>query len=169
MTRVLAIDPGSAESAWILLEEGIPVRHARQPNDEVLDLLRRQLAPAAAEMEPDVVVIENIEPRYGIRPGWEVLDTARWVGRFQEAASPLPVELLRRSEILAHLGVATRGENRTTADAGVRDALMDRFGGSGAVGNKAAPGPLYGITRDRWAALSVAVTWLDRQREGAAR
>jgi hypothetical protein len=35
----------------------------------------------------------------------------------------------------------------------------DRFGGSAAVGRKAAPGPLYGISRDVWSALAIAVTY----------
>jgi hypothetical protein len=31
-----------------------------------------------------------------------------------------------------------------------------------AIGRKAAPGPLYGISRDVWSALAVAVTYADR-------
>lgn len=159
MTRILAIDPGSSESAWIVLEDGVPGGFATWPNDKVLDVL-------SPPLQADVVVIENIEPRYGLNPGWETLDTARWVGRFQQAAGPVPVVLLRRSEILRHLGVVTRGEGKTSADAGVRAALLDRFGGPGAKGTKAAPGPLYGISGDAWAALSVAVTHADRLEEG---
>lgn len=157
MTRILAIDPGSSESAWVLLANGKPAAHAKEANESVLELLEPGVA--------DVVVIEQIEPRYGLQAGWEVLDTARWVGRFEEASFPMPVVRLRRSEILRHLGVVTSpraGEKRVTADAGIRAALIDRYGGPDAIGRKANPGPLYGLASDRWAALSVAVTYADQ-------
>jgi hypothetical protein len=41
-------------------------------------------------------------------------------------------------------------------------ALLDRFGGkSQAVGLKAHKGPLYGISRDVWSALAIALTARD--------
>ena len=49
--------------------------------------------------------------------------------------------------------------NVPKADALVRRAMLDRFGGDGAKGTKKAPGPLYGFHADCWAALAVAVTW----------
>ena len=46
------------------------------------------------------------------------------------------------------------------AGARTRHALIDRFGGKdAAIGRKAAPGPLYGISRDMWSALAIAVTY----------
>ena len=54
--------------------------------------------------------------------------------------------------------LALCGDSRAK-DANIRQALIDRFGGSAAVGRKAAPGPLYGITRDVWSALAIAVTY----------
>lgn len=39
-------------------------------------------------------------------------------------------------------------------------ALIDRFGGKdAAIGRKATPGPLYGITKDLWSALAIAITY----------
>lgn len=163
MTRILAIDPGPAESGWMLLTDGQPDLHGTDPNEQLLD--RLAFAEEREADWPDVVAIELIEPRYGLNPGWETLDTARWIGRFQQAASPVPVALLKRSDILRHLGVVTRGPNKTSADAGVRAALLDRYGGSGAKGTKAAPGPLYGVSGDVWAALAVAVTHADQLEE----
>lgn len=164
MTTILSIDPGPTESAWLVLRGTRPAAFGLQPNDELLAYLRQ---PAWTDV--DGLVIENIEPRYGLQMGWETLDTARWIGRFQEAMAPRDVELLRRSEILRHLGVVTapkKGEVRVTADAGIRAALIDRYGGPGgkaaAVGTKAAPGPLYGLKADIWAALAVAVTYADQ-------
>jgi hypothetical protein len=155
MTAILAIDPGSARSAW--LAYGTEAPHVNSdwgivPNDDFLPWLRT----AAAVF--DVVVIETLEPRYGLSPGWETLDTARLVGRFEEAAHPTQVVRVKRSDILRDLGVVTRGPNKTTADSGVRSALIDRFGGTPAIRKG---GVLYGISTDVWSALAVAVTYAD--------
>lgn len=166
MSTLLAIDPGSTKSAWLLFdtEIGRPTLHGIVDNDELLARLR----PDGRVMfgYPTRVVIETIEPRYGLRMGWETLDTARFIGRLQEAAQPYDVQFLKRSEVLKHLGVVTsprKGERRVSADSGIRQALTDRFGGSAAVGRKAEPGPLYGIAKDVWSALAIAVTAHDQE------
>lgn len=177
MTVILAIDPGPTRSAWLVLRDGAPALvggtvtgepihvHGIAAVDDLLASLRVGGLPNGLLCRPDVVVIEQIEPRYGLSPGWETLDTARIVGRFEEAAHPVPAVRLRRSDILRHLGVVTRGPGKTSADAGVRAALLDRFGGKdAAIGRKAAPGPLYGIAKDVWSALAVAVTYADGAR-----
>ena len=157
--RILAIDPGSAESGWLILADGRPERSGTSPNEQLVAALRHGA-------HADVVVIEQLAPRYGLQMGWATLDTARWVGRFEEAAQQ-PVVLLRRSVILRHLGVVTsprKGEKRVSADSGVNQALRDRFGGAAAKGTKAAPGPLYGVTGDAWSALAVAVSYSEGAR-----
>ena len=106
---------------------------------------------------PDVVVIEKIES-YGMAVGAEVFDTVWWAGRFAEAASRVPVVMLPRPAVK----LALCGDSRAK-DANIRQALIDRFGGSNAVGRKAAPGPLYGISRDVWSALAIAVTYADQR------
>lgn len=159
---ILAIDPGPKRSAWLVLQGGVPAAHAITENDELLRCLRVATLPDGLLCRPDVVAIEQIEPRYGLSPGWETLDTARIVGRLEEAVHPVPATRLKRSEILRHLGVVTRGPGKTSADAGVRAALLDRFGGRDeAIGRKAHPGPLYGVANDVWAALSVAISYAD--------
>jgi hypothetical protein len=163
---VLAIDPGPERSAWLTFatDRARPTMHGMLPNDELLERLR--LTGRGWFGYPDVVVIEHIEPRYGLRMGWETLDTARFIGRLQEAAQPVRVVLLKRSDILRHLGVVTspkKGEKRVSADSGMRQALTDRFGGPTAIGRKAEPGPLYGISKDVWSALAIAVTHVDQE------
>ena len=74
--------------------------------------------------------------------GWRsalVFDTVWWAGRFAEAASRVHVVMLPRRAVK----LALCGDSRAKA-ANLRQALLDRFGGSAAVGRKAAPGPLYG-------------------------
>lgn len=152
---VLAIDPGTDQSAWLAYQDGAPKKFGIQPNAELLRDLRIGMVPA------DVIAIELIEPRYGVQMGWETLDTARLIGQLQEAAHPTPVVLLKRSSILRHLGVVTspkKGEKRVSADSGVRLALMDRFGGEASIRKG---GPLFGISKDVWSALAIAITATD--------
>lgn len=67
----------------------------------------------------------------------------------------IDVVLLPRKDVKLHLCQSPRAN-----DATIRQALIDKFGGKdAAIGNSKAKGPLYGITRDVWQALALAVTW----------
>lgn len=167
MTRILAIDPGSSQSAWLVYEDGRPVQPSFGilANDELVRWLRRgaPVGRSLAELRcPAVVVIEWTAPR-GMPASAELFETLWWAGRFGEAASQsgIQIERLRRLDIKRHLCGTTAAK-----DGNVRAALVDRFGGSGgkaaAVGLKASPGPLYGVANDVWQALAVAVTWADQ-------
>ena len=149
MTSVLAIDPGTTRSAWLRFDGVRPQGFGITANDVLVRALRTGALP-------DVVVIEEIRS-YGMAVGQETFDTARWTGRFEEAAHRVPVEFVGRKEIV----VALCGSARAS-DSNVRMALIDRFGGkAAAIGRKAAPGPLYGIANDLWSALAIAVTYAD--------
>lgn len=140
---VLAIDPGTTASGWVLLQGDIVVDCGIDDNDEVL----RRIGDAGGW-----VVIERIEPRYGLRMGWETIAACEWVGRFTEAARPRPVALLNRSDILRHLGIPPKA----SADSGVRAAMLDRWGGAAAARKG---GPLARVSKHAWSALGVAVAW----------
>jgi len=146
VTTVLAIDPGSFQSAWLQYDGSRPGPFAITPNDLLVRALR-------SDTLPDVVVIEKVES-YGMAVGAEVFDTVFWAGWFAEAVHRVPVVLLPRRAVK----LALCGDSRAK-DANIRQALLDRFGGSAAVGRKASPGPLYGISRDVWSALAIAVTY----------
>lgn len=146
MTTILAIDPGTTRSAWLQYDGSRPTAFGITANDVLAKALR-------SGGLPDVVVIEKVES-YGMAVGAEVFDTVLWAGRFAEAAHRVPVVLLPRRAVK----LALCGDSRAK-DANIRQALLDRFGGSAAVGRKAAPGPLYGIARDVWSALAIAVTY----------
>lgn len=166
MTRILAIDPGSAQSAWLLLEDGQPAHFAIEPNDDILRRLRAHPdGPHWVIGRPpvDVVVIEQIES-FGMAVGREVFDTVHWAGRFFEAARPIPVVQLPRIRVKQAICHDSRAK-----DANIRQALLDRFGGSAAQGTKKAPGPLYGISKDVWSALAIAITWAETQPSGGVR
>lgn len=149
--RILAIDPGPTESAWVLYEgdrrsrpcnEAI-VRFAKQPNADVLETIR-----AGA----DRLVIEKIAC-YGMAVGAEVFETCVWTGRFMEVFGADRVDRIERLKVKLHLCHDSKAK-----DANIRAALIDRLG---TPGTKKIPGPTYGIAGDVWSALAVAVTWAD--------
>jgi len=150
----LAIDPGSEQSAWLVHNRATAgIRSfGIEPNDWLLRHLRAGMAA-----DVDVVVIEQIES-YGMAVGREVFETVHWSGRFTEAAHPLRVVQLPRRVVK----LAICGDTRAK-DSNIRAALLDRFGGTGAKGTKAHPGPLYGISADVWSALAIAVTYADQE------
>jgi hypothetical protein len=150
MGVVLAIDPGPLRSAWVLLDDGLPKASAYQPNEQVVESLRQ------FDLWNEGVVIEKVES-FGMAVGAEVFETVFWSGRFAEAAHPLPVHRIGRKAVKLHLCGTTKAK-----DSNVRQALVDRYGGKdAAIGRKAAPGALYGISGDVWSALAVAVTYAD--------
>jgi hypothetical protein len=136
-SRILAIDPGSTESAWLLMDGLGPLRFGIDPNEKLLDDLRHGPFPY-----PDVVAIERVES-FGMPVGAEVFETVRWAGRFEEACYPTRVVLVTRQAVKLALCHDTRAK-----DPNIRRALLDGFGGDGAKGTKAHPGPLYGVSRD---------------------
>lgn len=148
--KLLAIDPGNVESAWLLYDpsDEIPTAWAKVPNEEVLGVLSLE-----GDDRPTLLAVEMIAS-YGMAVGREVFDTCLWIGRFVERWGG-DFRLVYRKEVARHLCGTDRAK-----DANVRQALVDKFGPGKdvAIGRKATPGPLYGLTGDCWAALGVAVT-----------
>jgi hypothetical protein len=150
--RLLAIDPGNLESALLVYETdtGQPQEWVKCPNEEALELV--------ATWEAEAMAVEMIAS-YGMAVGASVFATCVWIGRFVErwnveARARTEPELVFRSEAKMHLCRSIRAK-----DANIRQALIDRYGGKQqAIGLKATPGPLYGLSGDCWSALAVAVT-----------
>lgn len=151
MTPLVGIDPGTTRSAFVVLNGDRVAASGWLVNEDVLEAILDQ------PVDTDYA-IERVEPRYGLRMGWETIATIEWVGRFAQAAMASmpafadPPALLPRSAILRHLGVASKGN----ADSGVRMAMLDRWGGEAAARKG---GPLHGLSTHRWQALAVAVAW----------
>lgn len=144
MTIVVAIDPGPTQSACVVWDGERIYGHDLLSNEAMLQHLRLPYVT----VRPSLIAIEWISS-YGMPVGAEVFDTCRWAGRFEEAARPLPVELIPRRDVKLHLCNSARAK-----DANVRQALLDLIGPRG---TKKNPGPTYGITTHCWAALGVAV------------
>lgn len=167
VTRILAIDPGSEQSAWLWLEaghlkliggtaDGVPIHcFGIDTNQDLLASLRVGGLPNGILGTPDVVVIEKVES-YGMAVGREIFDTVHWSGRFTEAAFGTPVHQLLRRAVKVAICHDTKAK-----DANIRAALIDRFGGPEAIRKG---GPLYGVAKDVWSALAVAVSYADGAR-----
>lgn len=148
--RVLAIDPGTTQSAWLLLDNGRiahPGNKGIAANDVVLANLRHDWATSF-----DVLVIEKVES-FGMAVGKEIFETVFWTGRFAEAVGDTRFRRLGRKAIVTHLCGSARAK-----DSNVRRELMDRFGGDASVKKG---GPLYGVVTHLWAALAVALVYTE--------
>lgn len=128
MTRILALDAGTTRSAWVLVDDGMPVRWGWDTNQYV-----RGTAEFYA-IDPDQVVIEDIT-HYGkdIAVGKDVFETLKWMGRFDPDCT---ATFIPRPEIKLYLC----GSPRAT-DTNIRQAIIDRFGGQEkAIGGKKCQG-----------------------------
>lgn len=156
MTTVLAIDPGTTESAYSLCNERYhPLTFGKVGNDVLL----RDFGDLAGRA--DYAVIEMVAS-YGMAVGREVFETCVWIGRFTQALrdrhSLIPERVTRKTVSRHHCH-----SNKAT-DATVRQALVDRFAhgyGNYGKGTKTAPSPFYGFKADIWAAHAIAVWAID--------
>lgn len=151
--RTFAVDPGTTQSGWVLLDDGRIVDCGIHPNHDVLRWVQ-------AGQQAHMLAIEMVAS-YGMAVGREVFETVRWIGRFQQAwAEPDNVRLVYRREVKLYLcGTAA------AKDPNVRQALLDLYpttggGATPQVGTKSQPGPLYGMSSHTWPALGVALTAL---------
>lgn len=159
--KILGLDPGSEKSAICGLWTG--------EKEEVRDFQKVENGQLLHLLDPlsgvyDVLVIEDTKAFTftGGKDGRffpeQVRRTAFMAGRFAERWGDRWT-LLDRREVKNHLCGRNNANDRM-----VRDALIDRFGGSRevAIGRKADRGPLYGVKADCWAALAVACVWSDQ-------
>ena len=143
---LLAIDPGTTESAWALYD-GTLRSFGKGTNEKVLEMV----SDASGKVKR--LVVEKIMS-YGQAVGQEVFETVYWTGRFVQAWHPRPFTRIPRMEVKMHLCHSPRAN-----DSNIRQAIIDLYGGKEvAVGKKATPGPLHGVAGDVWAALGLAIT-----------
>ena len=182
MTRIMAIDPGPEQSAYVEVSPhyggsldtrkgGLDVVHfGILDNSQV----RAWLLGFAEVSEAPRLVIEQIASM-GMAVGAETFETCVWTGRFMEvfeSQTGQAAHRICRVPIKVHLCGTAKAK-----DANVRQALIDRFGGKKALQKaKAAKlnrhgavivpeveaGPLAGISSHCWQALALACVYVDR-------
>ena len=175
--RILAIDPGDKQSAFVLLNGKQDIESGITLNEDLLLELQENNTWA------DHLAIETIAC-YGMAVGEEVFETCYWIGRFVQAYAG---EYTRIKRMAVKMNLC---HNSRAKDSNIRQALIDRYGGQAQAigGNKCKkckgkgwfgtgrpvctackgakwlnpPGPLHDMHGDDlWAALSVAVTYAD--------
>lgn len=150
MSTILALDPGTEQTGWVLTDAEDVFASGVNPNAEMFGVMRRS--------DAQVLAIEMIAS-YGMPVGREVFETCVWIGRFVQAwHDPEAVRLVYRRDVKLHLCGTSKAK-----DPNVRQALLDLFprtggGATPQIGTKAHPGPLYGVSTHAWPALGVAIT-----------
>lgn len=157
--KILALDPGPAQTAYVIWDGRAVVEKDIRPNVEIFSAIGNCSGVSACAIEMIAC--------YGMAVGEETFETCVWIGRFMEKwrnfggnDEPLRIPRLAIKMHLCHSPGAK--------DANVRQALIDRIAAQHAmsekdvIGKKKTPGPLYGVATHLWAALAVAVTAHDR-------
>jgi len=155
---ILAIDPGNTQTALVRYDtESCSVLEKQiSHNDEVLGWCMAR--------NEEHLAIEMIAC-YGMAVGKTVFDTVYWIGRFCQAwggDEGKSFTRIYRKDVKMHLCNSMRAK-----DGNIRQALIDRYDATGGgrtpeIGTKSKPGPLYGMAKDMWAALGVAVTYSEQ-------
>jgi hypothetical protein len=127
--NVLAVDPGSSESAYVFLRDGCPVKFDKVRND----VLRAMLSGDTwygwlGETPEDVLAIETIES-YGMGFAKDIAITLIETGRLIEAWGG-PYRCIPRKDVKLTLCGTMRGVN----DAVIRQRVIDHYGGEAAIG-----------------------------------
>lgn len=151
---ILAIDPGNERSAYVVYRDGDVIDFGIEENTELIDKV------LGIERDFDGcnhMAIEMIAS-YGMPVGATVFETCLWIGRFIQAWNAKFTKVYRK-DVKMHLCHSMRAK-----DSNIRQAIIDRYPASGGgknpqVGIKSQPGPLFGISKDVWAALGVAITF----------
>lgn len=152
--RVIGIDPGPTDSAFVEWDGKRILRFGNRDNHVLLDML---ITMRSKPQELDLhVVVEQIRG-FGVMASDALFDTCCWSGRFLQAFGEDRTHWVPRKEAAKHIC----GVGGISKDSFVREAIIARFGGPAAIGKKASPGLLYGISGHLWPALAVSLTWHD--------
>lgn len=147
MKKLLAIDPGTNESAYVIWDGEHIGGFGILPNEEILFKI----------LEPNIdeLVIEKIVC-YGMPVGASTLDTCEWTGRFDQQwflLSNKRAILVTKNQVrFHHCGVPKAG------DANINQSLCDKYAygvRNHGKGIKKEPGFFYGFKEDIWDAFAL--------------
>jgi hypothetical protein len=160
---LLAIDPGTTESGFVVLDTDTKkVLKFGKINNEAM---RVEIEVQGREQDA-CMTLEQIKS-YGNAMGDTTIETCVWIGRFIERWPRSTYTLIPRKTIC---GVICH--NAKAKDNNIRRAMLDKYlsftpaselggGSEPAVGTKAKPGPLYGVSADVFSALALGWTWCE--------
>lgn len=158
---VLALDPGTTETGYTILNEEYKPLDFGKVNNEVLvsDFVRLH-----EKHNIDLVVIEQLSS-YGNIIGDSVLLTAVWTGRFHQKIvdnhiGQYPIAYVKRKQYVTDLT-----GNPKAKDSNVRQYLVDRFepnASNNGKGTKKNPSRFYGMSADEWQSTALCVWMMDK-------
>ena len=160
---LFAIDPGTTESAYVIIDvrDGEIISKGKLFNDILLGFIELW-------DKPDTHLCIEMIASYGMAVGKTVFETCVFIGRILELWNhkdfcnyPLLPKRMYRRDVKINLCGSMKAK-----DSNIRQAIIDRYPATGGgklpqVGIKSAPGPLFGVSKDIWAALGVGLTFLD--------
>ena len=153
--RLLAIDPGNKETAFVLMDEYYTILDkGKVSNEQMIEYILLN------GWRIHHVVVEMIAS-YGMAVGAEVFETCVMIGKIERAAEQKEIEHSRVFRSEEKLCICN---NSRAKDANIRAALIDRFAGHDkkrGTGTKKNPDHFYGVSKDMWAAFAVGVVYLD--------
>lgn len=163
---VLGIDPGPVTHGAVLYDSAARRVLWSHKAIESIDLETKVNTLHGAGLRPFRIVVERPAAMgvIGVGMAGHMLDTAWVAGRLAGVLGEvhaLKIETMTRRQVLRHLGVMS---GKGSADSRVRAACIadhETPGGPPAVGRKAAPGPLYGVSSHAWQALGLVLAWLE--------
>jgi hypothetical protein len=147
---ILAIDPGTTQTGYALMEGKVIISKGIMDNGEFVNMLSANCA--------NTLAYEMIAS-YGMPVGAEVFSTCVWIGSFIQAFGRDRSFPVFRKDVKMHLCGTPRAK-----DGNVRQAIIDMYEPSGGgkikqIGTKSAPGPLYGVNTHVWPAIGVGLTF----------
>ena len=158
---VIAIDPGTKKSAYVVMNS---------ETEEILDaeiteneLINNRITYLKEIYDFDFVI--EMIASYGMAVSATVFETCVWIGKFighgEKLIGKEKCSRMYRRDVKLNLCGQTKAK-----DANVRRAIIDRYPAVGGgkipqIGIKNDPGPLYGVSKDLWAAIGVGLTYID--------
>lgn len=144
---VLALDVGTVETGYCIIDNYMPLEFGKIANSSLINIVK--------ESDYDILVYEEFAC-YGMPIGASTITSITWNGRYIQMALDRnkPVDRVYRKDEKMNLCHTMKAK-----DSNIRQALIDRFG---EVGTKSKPGFFYGFKKDIWSAYAVGITYLDK-------
>lgn len=157
--NIFAIDPGNVESAVAILSGDARnmrlVRFFKAPNEEVMQEVEVYAGNSSAKIGEDMLFLIEKIASYGMSVGETIFETVFWSGRFAQVIMQQKAPVIRIPRGAVKMQIC---RTRAAKDANVRQALIDRWGGEQSIRKG---GPLYKVSKDVWAALALAVAYME--------
>ena len=158
--HLLAIDPGTTQSAFCLMDERFTVLDkGKVANSAMLDYIWLNARRI------DHIVVEMVAS-YGMAVGEEVFETCVMIGQIERTAD---IREIPRSRVYRKDEKLEICHDSRAKDANIRRELIDRFAvhdKKRGTGTKKNPDRFFGFAGDMWAAFAVGVVALHKLGKG---